>query len=144
MAVNLCAAHKKTDSHAAHEVLLACFLQSCITQRLISCSTQNIACVLYTKVNSHVTCEFWLSHSTKIEEHTRVAARECRLRRELYRSTVNLITISSQCSKWICCTCIKTLFLTFQLHCWMNLWCCLTQHSNLSLIKHNEYYHQLN
>ena len=26
MAVNLCGAHKKTDSHAAHKVLLACFL----------------------------------------------------------------------------------------------------------------------
>ena len=27
MVVNLCAAHKKTVSHAAHEVLLTCFLQ---------------------------------------------------------------------------------------------------------------------
>ena len=60
--INLCAAHKKTDSCAAHEVLLMCFLQSC--------STRNIARVHYMKVNSHVTREFGLSHSTKIEEDT--------------------------------------------------------------------------
>ena len=77
MAVNLHAAHKKTDLCAAHEVLLTCFLQSC--------STRNRAHVLYTKVNSRVTREFGLSHSTKIE-HTRVAACECQLRFELYRT----------------------------------------------------------
>ena len=52
MAVNLCAAHKQTESYAAHEVLLACFLQSCITRGWISCSAQSVAHVLYTKVNS--------------------------------------------------------------------------------------------
>ena len=83
MTVNLCAAHKKTDSCAAHEVLLVCFLQLCSTQRWISCSARNIACMLYTKVNSRVIREFGLSHSTK-KEHTRVPARECQLRRELY------------------------------------------------------------
>ena len=83
MAVN-CAAHKKTDSRAAHEVLLACFLQSCSTQRWISCRAQNIAHMLYTKGNSRVTCEFGLSHLTKIEEHMHVAARECQLRCERY------------------------------------------------------------
>ena len=91
MAVNLCAAHKKTESRAAHKVLLACFLQSCSTRRWISCSTprwiscsaQNIARMLYTKVNSCVTREFRLSHSTKIE-HTRVPTHECQLRHELY------------------------------------------------------------
>ena len=42
--------------------------------------------MLYTKVNSCVTREFGPSNLTKIQEHTRVAARECQLRRELYRS----------------------------------------------------------
>ena len=83
MAVSLCSAHKKTDSHAVHEVLLACFLQSCSTQRWILCSARNIARMLYMKVNSRVTCEFGLSHSTKIE-HTCVLARKWQLRRELY------------------------------------------------------------
>ena len=83
MAVNLCAALKKTVSRAAHEVLLACFLQSCSTQRWISCSKQNIAYVLYTKVNCHVTHQFGLSYSTKIE-HTHVITCECQLRHELY------------------------------------------------------------
>ena len=35
MVVNLCAAHKKTDLCAAHEVLLVCFLQSRSTRRWI-------------------------------------------------------------------------------------------------------------
>ena len=77
--------HTKYYSRAAHEVLLACFLQSCSTLRWISCSAQNIACVLYTKVNSRVTCKFRLSHSTKIEEHMCVAERECQLRCKRYR-----------------------------------------------------------
>ena len=50
MAVNLCAAHKKIDSRAAHKVLLACFLQSCSTRRWISCSVRNRACVLSRKI----------------------------------------------------------------------------------------------
>ena len=32
MAVNLCAAHKKTNLRVAHEVLLVCFLQLCMTR----------------------------------------------------------------------------------------------------------------
>ena len=86
MVVNLCAAHKKTDSCAAHEVILTCFLQSCSTRTWISCSAQNRAHMLYTKDNSCVTREFGLSHLTKIEEHTCVAAHECQLKRELYRN----------------------------------------------------------
>ena len=35
---------------------------------------------------SHVTREFGLSHSTKIEEHTHFAACKCQLRHELYHS----------------------------------------------------------
>ena len=84
MAVNLCAAHNKTVLRAAHEVLLACFFQSCSTRRWILCNARNIAGVLYMKLNSCVICEFGLSQSTKIEEHTRVLARKCQLRHELY------------------------------------------------------------
>ena len=91
MAVNLCAAYKKTDWHAAHEVLLACFLQSCSTRRWILCSAQNRTQVLYTKVNSRVTREFGPSHSTKIQKHARVAAHECQLRHEQYRVLSTLL-----------------------------------------------------
>ena len=94
MAVNLCAAHKKTDSWVTHEVLLTCFLQSCSTRRWISYRTRNISHMLYTKVNSRVTCEFRLSHSTKIEEHTSVHTLECQLRRELYRNFNFILTMS--------------------------------------------------
>ena len=94
MTDNLGAAHKKTDLCAAHEALLAFFLQSCSTQSWISCSTQSwISCstrnrprMLYTKDNSRVTSEFSPSNSTKIQEHTRVAPHECQLRNELYHS----------------------------------------------------------
>ena len=41
--------------------------------------------MLYTKDNFRVTREFGLSNMTKIQEHTRVAARECQLRNELHR-----------------------------------------------------------
>ena len=61
----LCATHKKTDSHAAHKVLLTHFLQSCSPRRWILCSAQNRARVLHTKANSCVTRKFGLSHSTK-------------------------------------------------------------------------------
>ena len=82
MAVNLCAAHKKTDSRAAHKVLLACFLQSC--------SSQNRARVLYLKDNSRITREFSPCNSTKIQEHMRVAARKCQLRNELYHILIKI------------------------------------------------------
>ena len=82
MAVNLRAAHKKTDSLAAHEVLLACFLLSCNTQSSYVCM-DCVQCMKYSYIRSsraiHESllvcspfCEFELNHSTKIEEHTRV------------------------------------------------------------------------
>ena len=49
-------------------------------------SAQNKAHVLYIIVNSRVTREFGPSNSTKIQEHMHVAARECQLRRERYRT----------------------------------------------------------
>ena len=60
MAVNLHAAHKKTDSCAAHEALLLC-------------RAWNIACVQYMKVDSHAailchTC-FDLSHDKILRTH---------------------------------------------------------------------------
>ena len=54
--------------------------------RMLLTSAQNIASVLYKKVNYSVTREFELSHSIKIAEHMCVPARECQLRRELYCS----------------------------------------------------------
>ena len=48
--------------------------------------------VLYTKVNSCVTHEFRLNHSTKIQEHMRVTACECQLRHELYRTYIHTYT----------------------------------------------------
>ena len=77
MAVNLCAAHKKTDSRASYNRA---------AHKDGSHAAHEIAPVLYTKINSCITCEFGLSHLTKIGEHTHVAARECQLRCELYRS----------------------------------------------------------
>ena len=81
--------HTKYYSHVsynctAHEVLLACFLQLYSTRRWISYSAQNIARVLYMKVNSRVTRKFGLSHLIKIEEHMSVLALKCQLRRDLY------------------------------------------------------------
>ena len=90
MAVNLCAAHKKTVSRAVHKLLLAYFLQSCSIRRGISCSAQSIAHVLCTKVNSCVTCEFGLSHLIKIEEYMSVLACECQVRLELYHTCLML------------------------------------------------------
>ena len=106
MAVNLCAALKKTVSRAAHKVLLACFLQSCSTRRWISCTAQNIARMLYRKVNSRVTCKFGLSHSTKIEEHMCVFAHECQPRRELYHTFFIQHDFNSWKSKFmlLCCS----------------------------------------
>ena len=69
------ATHKKTDLRAAHEVLLMCYLLSCSTQ-----SMGRVQCTKYSMCTAHkswlmcntlhVTCKFWLSHLTKIEEHT--------------------------------------------------------------------------
>ena len=97
MAVNLCVAHKKTVLHAAHEVLLVCFLQSCSTRRWISCSAQNIARMLMHEVNSRVTCEFGPSHLTKIEEHMSIASRKCQHRRQLYVSILHPYQRPSTC-----------------------------------------------
>ena len=56
MAVNLHVAHKETDSHAAHEALLACFL--------LSCNTWIISCVQHTKNGLHAVYESWLTCSS--------------------------------------------------------------------------------
>ena len=73
MAVNLHAAHKKTDSCAAHEAVLVCFL---LHELFLACSAQKIAHVQYTKVDLHAA--HFMSHvcfdssQTKIEEYTHV------------------------------------------------------------------------
>ena len=75
MAVNLHAACKKTNSCAAQEALLACFLLSCSTQSISHVQHTKIAYVQYTKVNSHAahfmshTC-FDSSHNKKWRTHT--------------------------------------------------------------------------
>ena len=85
MAVNLCAANKKTDLHAAHKVLLACFLHH-VAHEDGSHTAHKIELACSTRMFSRVTRKFGLSHSTKIQEHMHVAACECQLRRELYCS----------------------------------------------------------
>ena len=85
------AAHKKTELHAAHEIILMCFL--------LSCSTQSVTHVQCTKCSSravheswlacspfYVTYMCWVSHLTKIEEHMSVQCNKCQLRHELYRN----------------------------------------------------------
>ena len=70
----------------------------CLAFRWISCSARNRACVLYMKVISRVTREFGLSHSTKIQQHTRVA-RECQLIRERYHMYVHTYYV---CAYYVC------------------------------------------
>ena len=79
MVVNLCVAHKKTDSCAAHEY------GSCAAHEYGSCAAHKIELACSTQKLTRVTHEFGLSHSTKIQEYTRSAARECQLRCERYR-----------------------------------------------------------
>ena len=72
-----CVAHKKIDLHAAHEVLLTCFLLSCSTWSIdrvqrMKYSSRAAHESLFTCSPFCVTCTFWLSHLIKIEEHTRV------------------------------------------------------------------------
>ena len=82
MAVNLCAAHKKTDWHVAHEALLACFLQLCSTRRWIPCTHKiELACIHESLLSCHMRVR-----TESLEEHTRIAARECQLRHEWYRN----------------------------------------------------------
>ena len=66
MAVNLHSAHKKTDSRAAHEALLACSLPSCRTWIITSVQCTKQLDLRATHFVSH-TC-FDSSHD-KIEEH---------------------------------------------------------------------------
>ena len=53
-------AHKKTESCAAHEILLMCFNYAA-HKVLLTCSTQNIARVQYMQVDLHVT--HFMSHT---------------------------------------------------------------------------------
>ena len=82
MAVNLCIAHKKADSHAGHEVLATRVLLIIVQHTKIDLMqlTKYSSHVLYTKFISHVTHEFGLSYSTKIEEHVHVPPHKCQLR----------------------------------------------------------------
>ena len=53
VAVNLHVAHKKTGSHAVHEILLRASYCHAAHEVWITCSTQNIACVQHMKVDSY-------------------------------------------------------------------------------------------
>ena len=70
--------YKKTELHAVHEIyelLLVCFLLSCskrIMDQMQCMKYVYVARGLLTCSPLHITCMFWLSHSTKIEEHTSV------------------------------------------------------------------------
>ena len=104
MAVNLHAAHKKTDLHAAHKALLACFLLSCANyysrfthvhlplisdySKIICVQCTKIARLQYTKVDlraAHfVTCVLWLKSRQKLKNTRMFTTCGCQLRCELY------------------------------------------------------------
>ena len=55
MAVNLHPAHKKSDSRAAHKALLArASYHRAVHKLLLTCSTQKITRIQYTKFDLHV------------------------------------------------------------------------------------------
>ena len=79
MAVNLHAVHKKTDSHAAHELMkhyLHVSYYHAAQELLLACSTQKIARMQYTKLTrvQPISCHTCVLTrvTTKIEEHKRV------------------------------------------------------------------------
>ena len=88
MVVNLHAAHKRTDSCAAHEALLVCFLLSCITRIITRVHAYKKAHVQYTTVDScaaHFVSRVCFDSSHDKNWRTRVfAACKCQLRCELY------------------------------------------------------------
>ena len=103
MAVNLCAAHKKTDSRVANKVLL-------------TCTTQSLTCALLT-IMQHIkyglcaACKIWLTCSTQsltrmqhITCHTRV------LTESLERTHMYSAQVSVNCE--LCCTVISQTKLT--------------------------------
>ena len=75
MAVNLHQA-QKTDLHAAHETYSCVSYHHAARELLLTCSTQKVSRMQYTKFDSHVA--HFVSHAcfdsshNKIEEHTRV------------------------------------------------------------------------
>ena len=100
LAVSLCAAHKKTELHAAHEALLACYLLSCSTQIItrVQCTKNSLRTVQESWLacsSFHVTHVFWLESWNKLKNTHMFTASECQLRCELYcnwcRPTVHLI-----------------------------------------------------
>ena len=88
-AVNLHAAHKKTDSHPAHEALVMCFLLLCI-KWIITCMqcTKNISRAVHesslTYSPFHVKRMFWLETGQKLKNTHVFTTHECQLRCELY------------------------------------------------------------
>ena len=92
MAVNLHAAHKKTDSRAAHKAILECFLISCITRIVtrVQCtnnSSQAVHKSWLTCSPFRVTRVFWLETQQKLKNTRVFTACKCQLRHDLYCST---------------------------------------------------------
>ena len=88
MAVNLHAAHKKTDSHAAHEALLTCFLLSCSTWIItrVQCAKNSLRAVHESWLVCspfHITHVFWLESWQKLKNTRVFTSHECQLRHEL-------------------------------------------------------------
>ena len=78
-------------THVQHMKYYLCASYNCAAHKDGSRAAHERARVLYTKVKSHVTRKFRLSHSTKIQEHACVAARERQLRCELYHNFNNVM-----------------------------------------------------
>ena len=85
MAVNLCAAHKKTDSRVQHTKYYSRASYNCAAHKDGSRVVHKIELTCTTRKITLVTGKFGPSNMTKVQEHTRVAAHECQLRNELYR-----------------------------------------------------------
>ena len=83
-AVNLHVAHKKTDWHAAHEALLACFLLSCITNNYSYTAHKNSSCAVHESLLAcspfRITLVFWLETRQKLKNTRVFTAHECKLR----------------------------------------------------------------
>ena len=89
MAVNLHAAQKKTDLHAAHEALFMCFLLACSTWIMYySHAAHEKACVQYTKMTclQLISCHMRILTRvpTKLKNTHMLTACKCQLRCELY------------------------------------------------------------
>ena len=95
MAVNLHAAHKKIELHAAHEALLACLLLSCSTGIITRMQrTKNSLCAAHESWLAcspfRVTCMFWLEPWQKLKNTCMFTTHKCQRIHKLYCSRISL------------------------------------------------------